>query len=136
MENELSILNLPSAVISRISRFLNLRDVFSLAHSCSYVHSVMSQDGPLWARHCKRVWACEELCANTWFDCWLQFCRQYGRYRSCFARIKTTWRQIEQVIRVCEPAVVISPVSEKLLLDELEEKLAVQLPCHYSCYVH
>ena len=33
---------------------------------------------------------------------------------------------------MCEPAVVISPVSEKEL-DELEEKLAVQLPCDYRC---
>ena len=34
---------------------------------------------------------------------------------------------------MCEPAVVISPVSEKEL-DELEEKLAVQLPCDYQMF--
>ena len=125
--------NLPATAISRICRFLNVHDLLSLAHSCSYARSVVSQDGLLWSRHCKHVWACEELqCANTWFECWLQFCKQYNRYRSCFAQIRIAWRKIEQVIRVCEPGVVISPVSEEEL-NELEERLAVQLSCDYRC---
>lgn len=134
MENELTsvIVKLPTTAISQICRFLNVHDVLSLAHSCSYAHSVVTQDGPLWSRHCKRVWACEELCANTWFECWLQFCKEYNRYRSCFAQIRTAWRKIERAICVCEPGVVISPVSEEEL-NELEERLAVQLPCDYRC---
>ena len=139
MATEFVLTNLPSGVISRVSQFLDPSDALSLAHTSSYLYSVVTQDGPLWRRHCERVWRCSRDAdgARGWYECWLYFCREFGRYRSCYAQIKAAWEKIEFVFREkCQQAFgeVMTPAatSEKEL-DELETKLGVQLPRDYRC---
>ena len=56
------VTDLPAAVISRINQFLDPSDALSLAHTSSYLYSVVTQDGVLWKRHCGRVWRYIHVC--------------------------------------------------------------------------
>ena len=141
MANGLVVTCLPAAVISQISQFLDPSDALFLAHSSSYLYSVVTRDGPLWKKHCGRVWRCEQLTdgdgAKSWYECWLYFCKEFGRYRSCYAQIKSAWKKIEFVFQEkCQQPfdelMTSAAVSEKEL-DEMERKLGVQLPCDYRC---
>ena len=79
---------LPVKAISRISQLLDLTDVLSLVHTCSYLYSSVTQDDLLWKRYCRQHFMVEELSTvgnMSWYKQWLYLCKEFGRYRLCYA---------------------------------------------------
>ena len=131
---------LPATALSRISQLLDVPDVLSFAHTCSSLYSVVTHDGPLWKKHCSCDFVCNALPAGgarTWFEQWLYLCREFGRYRACYAQVKSAWNQIEAVLRQrCPQALsqlMASGAASETDLNELEGKLGMKLPDDYRC---
>ena len=131
---------LPATALSRISQFLDAPDVVSLAHTCSYLYSSVTQDGPLWKRHCRHDFVCDEALSEgvkSWYEQWLYQCREFGQYRSCYVQVKSAWKQIESFLQErCPQAyseLMASGAVSEAELKVLEERLAIQLPEDYRC---
>ena len=137
---ESAIHQLPADAISRISQFLEVTDVLSLSHTCSFLYSCVTQDNRLWKRHCQDHFMVDELPTGGrrgWYTQWLHLCREFGRYRFCYAQVKSAWKQIESFLQQhCPQAysnLMASGGASEEELDKLERSLQVQLPDDYRC---
>ena len=139
MANESVVRLLPATALSRISQLLDVADVVSFAHSCSFLYHSVTQDGSLWKRHCGSDFVCDELSdiAWSWYEQWVYLCKEFGRYRSCYAQVKSAWNQIESLLQErCPQAfseLTASGGASEAELDELEARLQVKLPDDYRC---
>ena len=131
---------LPATALSRINQFLDAPDVVSFAHTCSFLYSSVTQDGPLWKRHCRHDFVCDEVLGEgvrSWYEQWLYLCREFGQYRSCYAQVKSAWKQIESLLQErCPQAyseLMASGAVSEAELKELEGRLGIQLPEDYRC---
>ena len=131
---------LPATALSRINQFLDPPDVVSFAHTCSFLYSSVTQDGPLWKRHCRHDFVCDEVLSEgmrSWYEQWLYLCREFGRYRSCYAQVKSAWKQIESLLQErCPQAyseLMASGAVSETELKELEGRLGIELPEDYRC---
>ena len=131
---------LPATALSRINQFLDAPDVVSFAHTCSFLYSSVTQDDPLWKRHCRRDFVCDEFLSEgvkSWYEQWLYLCREFGQYRSCYVQVKSAWKQIESLLQErCPQAyseLMASGAVSEAELKELEGRLEIQLPEDYRC---
>ena len=99
------------------------------------MYSVVTQDDLLWKKHCRLVWDCEELCAESWYECWLKFCKEFDRYKPCFAQIKSALKKMEIFVRRCGMHHKFMHKTTEKELNDLEKRLGVQLPLDYRCYL-
>ena len=134
--------SLPATALWRVCQYLDLRDVVCLSQASSSLYFAIRQNGPLWRRHCGRVWGCEELPtgsdgAKSWCEQWLYLCREFGRYRFCYPQVKSTWDQIESTLQARCPVAYCELMASHGLsereLDRLERKLGIRLPDDYRC---
>ena len=140
MATPLAVHALPATALSRIKQFLNASDVVSFAHTCSFLYSSVTQDGPLWKRHCQRDFVCDEVLSEgmrSWYEQWLYLCREFGQYRSCYVQVKLAWKQIESLLQErCPQAyseLMASGAVSEAKLKKLERRLKIQLPEDYRC---
>ena len=140
MAKHLTITGLPDTAFSRICQLLDVPDVLSFAHTCTSLYASVKQDTSLWKRHCSRDFVCETLSAEdarTWYQQWLDLCKEFGRYRACYAQVKTAWNEIEAVLRQrCPQAwgeLMASGAASETELDEMERRLEMKLPDDYRC---
>lgn len=134
------IAGLPDTALSRLSQLLDVPDVLSFAHTCTSLYTLVKQDSLLWKRHCSRDFVCDALPAEgarSWYQQWLDLCKEFGRYRACYAQVKSAWNEIEAVLRQrCPQAwseLMASGAASEAELDELERRLEMKLPDDYRC---
>ena len=137
---ESAIHQLPADAISRISQFLEVTDVLSLTHTCSFLYSCVTQDNRLWKRHCQHHFKVDALPTGgrgSWYTQWLHLCREFGRYRFCYAQVKSAWKQIESFLQHHSPQtfrdLMSSGGASEAELDMLEARLQMWLPNDYRC---
>ena len=140
MAKHLAITGLPDTAFSRICQILDVPDVLSFAHTCTSLYTSVTQDSLLWKRHCSRDFVCEAVSAEgarTWYQQWLDLCKEFGRYRACYAQVKSAWNEIEAVLRQrCTQAwseLMASGAASEAELDDLERRLEMKLPDDYRC---
>lgn len=135
------ITGLPSEVLEHIFGYLTAEELSTLSHSCRYLYRSVNELDRLWKWHCKSVWVCYELDSKctSWRQQWQLMCRDFGRYRRCYAGVKNAWTRIEGYLRDYEDMGTVSlsraladGVTEEQLLSA-ETKLGFTLPIEYRC---
>ena len=134
-----SLESLPAHVLDMIIEKLTVEDVSRLSRSCSSLYTIITTDNQLWRRFCEKTWLCCQLSDGcpTWYAQWLQWCKEFGRYKTCYANVKGAWTRIEANLQVRCPAAYddimrSAPVTEAEI-DGLEQRLGVELPNDYRC---
>ena len=131
---------LPSHVLGVIYRYLEIEDIFRLSRTCSSLYAgITGCESQLWRRDCEDCWVCDRLSdsCSSWYAQWLQYCKDFGRYRGCYAKVKKAWRKIEEALKercpdAYEGVMRSLPVSEADI-SSLEQRLGVELPNEYRC---
>ena len=131
---------LPAHVLGVIVRYLDVEDVFHLSISCSSLYATITRgESQLWRRECEDCWLCDQLsdCCSSWYAQWLQCCKEFGRYRDCYAKVKNAWRRIEESLKercpdAYEGVMRSAPLSEADIAS-LEKRLGLELPNDYRC---
>lgn len=130
---------LPAHVLDMIIDNLKVEDVSRLSRSCSSLYTTITTDNQLWRRLCEKTWLCDRLSDGcpTWYTQWLKWCKEFGRYKACYANVKGAWTGIEANLKVRCPSayedIMRSAPLTEADIDGLEKRLGVSLPNDYRC---
>ena len=100
-----AITQLPEVPLALIFSKLSFDDALTCKLVCKRFKDVISRI-PAWRKWCYEAWLLTECPADlTWHELFLEANGEWGRYRSCYARIRRAWNIIEDFTRVHCPEI-------------------------------
>ena len=130
---------LPDLVLLEIFKYLEFRDLISVSEVCTNLNRLSSSD-KLWKALCRDVWLLKSKCCKdsfderTWKEVFILQYQLFGKYLSCYKKVKSRWIALETYLEQNCPEIFksLNPGLEEKVLDEFEKLRKVILPLDYK----